>query len=190
MGKKTAVSEATKQALQKAFWELYKNKSIEKISIREITERAGYNRGTFYLYYKDVYDMLEQSENQLIRRIYDSGLLPDGKNVSYDTNQLIAWILNIYQENFEKFKILLGTHGDPRFTKTLQGIMKKELACTLKTPEDINPAAANYYIEFVVSGILAVIVKWFSEGEQFPLDEFIRSMIHMLSPLSNVQFIE
>ena len=68
--------------------------------------------------------------------------------------------------------------------------MKKELACTLKTPEDINPAAANYYIEFVVSGILAVIVKWFSEGEQFPLDEFIRSMIHMLSPLSNVQFIE
>lgn len=190
MGKKTAASEATKQALREAFWELYKNKSIEKISVREITERAGYNRGTFYLYYKDVYDILEQSEQLLIREIYDTGLFPEGKNPSYDTNQLIAWILNIYQKNFEKFKILLGTHGDPGFTKTLQGIMKRELACTLKIPDDINPQAADYYIEFVISGILAVIVKWLSEGDQFPLDEFIRSMIHMLSPLSNIQFIE
>lgn len=190
MGKKTAASEATKQALQEAFWELYKNKSIEKISVREITERAGYNRGTFYLYYKDVYDILEQSEQLLIREIYNTGFFPEGKNPRYDTNQLIAWILDIYQKNFEKFKILLGTHGDPGFTKTLQGIMKRELSCTLKIPDDINPQAADYYIEFVISGILAVIVKWLSEGDQFPLDEFIRSMIHMLSPLSNVHFIE
>lgn len=76
MGKKTAASEATKQALQEAFWELYKNKSIEKISVREITERAGYNRGTFYLYYKDVYDILEQSEQLLIREIYNTGIFP------------------------------------------------------------------------------------------------------------------
>lgn len=190
MSKKTAVSEATKQALQEAFWELYKNKSVEKISVREITERAGYNRGTFYLYYKDVYDILEQSEQQLIQKIYETGLFPEKSNTCYDTNELISWILNIYQENFEKFKILLGTHGDPGFTKTLQNIMKAELTCTLKIPEDISPEVSNYYIEFVVSGILAVIVKWLSEGEQFPLDEFIRSMIHMLSPLSNVQFIE
>lgn len=45
--------------------------------------------------------------------------------------------------------------------------MKRELSCTLKIPDDINPQAADYYIEFVISGILAVIVKWLSEGDQF-----------------------
>ena len=95
MGNKTAACVDTKQALQEAFWELYKNKSIEKISVREITERAGYNRGTFYLYYKDVYDILEQSEQLLIREIYNTGFFPEGKNdPKYNTADAALLFIN------------------------------------------------------------------------------------------------
>ena len=50
MTRKTTVSETTKATLKDAFWELYQKKSIEQISVREITDRAGYTRGTFYLF--------------------------------------------------------------------------------------------------------------------------------------------
>ncbi len=49
---------------------LYAQKPIEKISIKEITELAGYNRGTFYLYYNDVYDLLHQIEEEILGENY------------------------------------------------------------------------------------------------------------------------
>lgn len=65
MGKKPQVSAATKEKLKNAFWYLYQTRPIETISIKEITDAAGVNRGTFYLYYKDIYDILHQIEERI-----------------------------------------------------------------------------------------------------------------------------
>ena len=46
MKKQPHITEQTKNNLRIAFWSLYAQKPIEKISIKEITELAGYNRGT------------------------------------------------------------------------------------------------------------------------------------------------
>ena len=37
--------------------------------MREITERAGYNRATFYLYFRDVYDLFEQLEEDILAKV-------------------------------------------------------------------------------------------------------------------------
>ena len=52
MKKQPQITEQTKDNLRSAFWTLYSSKPIDKITIKEITDLAGYNRGTFYLYYK------------------------------------------------------------------------------------------------------------------------------------------
>lgn len=190
--KKTNHSEtAAEQDLQEAFWKLYKTKSIEKISIREITETAGYHRSTFYLYYKDIYDLLSRAEDSIIASVFESDV-PSLMNASYDPDDLISYIIQIYQSHLERLKILFGPHGDPQFVMRLQTIMRNEIKPTLKVPSDIAPEAANYYTEFIISGITAVVVKWIREEEKnnFPLDIFIRTMIRMLSPLSNVNFIK
>lgn len=44
-----------------AFWKLYEKKELEKISIRELCQTAGYNRTTFYVYYDDIYDLLDKA---------------------------------------------------------------------------------------------------------------------------------
>ena len=50
MKKQPQVTEQTRANLREAFWNLYAERPIERISVREITDRAGYNRATFYLY--------------------------------------------------------------------------------------------------------------------------------------------
>ena len=72
MNRQTQVTDQTRTNLREAFWELYAEKSIEKITVREITDRAGYNRATFYLYYRDVYDVLEQVEDTVVGGIESS----------------------------------------------------------------------------------------------------------------------
>jgi len=61
----------TKERIRDAFFELYGMKKIERISIKEITDKAQLNRGTFYVYYKDIYDLLEKTEDELIEELMD-----------------------------------------------------------------------------------------------------------------------
>lgn len=41
-------------------------KSFEKITVTEVCKCAGINRGTFYLHYIDVYDVLNELEEELL----------------------------------------------------------------------------------------------------------------------------
>ncbi len=49
--------------------EVMNEKSIENITVKDLTERADLNRGTFYLHYSDLFDLLEQSENEMIQEM-------------------------------------------------------------------------------------------------------------------------
>ena len=56
----------TKKMIFEAFLSILKNKPIAKITVKEICAAADINRTTFYKYYKDTYDLLEQIEDELI----------------------------------------------------------------------------------------------------------------------------
>lgn len=50
MRKKPEQTEMTRSSFQNAFWILYEKRSIEKITVKDICNMAGYNRSTFYQY--------------------------------------------------------------------------------------------------------------------------------------------
>ena len=56
----------TKLLIKKTFTELLTKKPIQKISVKELCEKAGINRGTFYSHYEDIYDLLEKIENEIL----------------------------------------------------------------------------------------------------------------------------
>lgn len=47
--------------MDKAFLELLDRKDLEFISVKEICEKAGVNRSTFYLHYENISDLLDES---------------------------------------------------------------------------------------------------------------------------------
>ena len=55
----------TRNSIIDAFIQLRAKKPLEKITVRELTDMADLNRGTFYLHYKDVFDLLEKTEAEL-----------------------------------------------------------------------------------------------------------------------------
>jgi len=48
----------TKEILAESFRELAQTKSIDKITIQDITDNCGYSPATFYRHFKDKYDMI------------------------------------------------------------------------------------------------------------------------------------
>ena len=55
----------TKLLIRRAFTQLLRVKPVQSISIKELCEAAGINRGTFYLHYRDVNDLLTGIEQEL-----------------------------------------------------------------------------------------------------------------------------
>ena len=49
----------TKEIIAKTFTELLDEKPMSKITVKDIVERCGVNRNTFYYYFKDIYDVLD-----------------------------------------------------------------------------------------------------------------------------------
>ena len=110
----------TKQKIKRAFLSLYKEKRIEKISIKEITDKAGVNRGTFYAYYLDIYDLLEQIETEVMVALkielqpVISALL-SGATLSPDVLPF-----NFFQQNKEILDLFFGDKADANMIRRLK----------------------------------------------------------------------
>ncbi|MGL4485127.1 MAG: TetR family transcriptional regulator, partial [Anaerovoracaceae bacterium] len=53
------MKEITKQALGAALKKLLSERTLEKISIKDISKECAVNRQTFYYHFKDVFDLFE-----------------------------------------------------------------------------------------------------------------------------------
>ena len=54
---------------RQALIELLAEKSENNISVRELAQRAGINRGTFYIHYKDIHDLVEQLVEEAVEQL-------------------------------------------------------------------------------------------------------------------------
>ena len=64
--------EKTEKGIRNAFIELRSRKPLEKITIKELCEHAYINKSTFYSYYKDIYDLSERMEEEVVSSITNS----------------------------------------------------------------------------------------------------------------------
>ena len=130
MHKQSETSERTRQYLMDAFWSLYTTRRIDKITVREITTKAGYNRGTFYEYFRDVYDVLDQIEAQALPSFEELPIMMDAGEVS---PVFVASFLSLYREKFKVYDVLLGENGDPAFQRNRQNIPEEQLVSMIYT---------------------------------------------------------
>lgn len=67
----------TRKSIADAFLELRARKPIEKITVKELCEKAQINKSTFYTHYRDIYDLSETLEAQLADEITASMTCPE-----------------------------------------------------------------------------------------------------------------
>ncbi|SDN86783.1 TetR/AcrR family transcriptional regulator [Alkalicoccus daliensis] len=178
MKKKPESTMQTKQKIIEAFWELYCNKSIEKITVKEITEKAGYNRGTFYVYFKDVYDVLEQIEASLLptEEEFDELFQCHVHNMSLEKNS--SQFYEMYQQHGEKLIVLLGPNGDPHFAHRIKETVKGYLMKTMDHLSEKDRIKFDYILEYELSARYALMNRWF-ENKDLPLEEFAALFYHI-----------
>lgn len=176
MNKQPEVTAATKKRLMDAFWTIYKKKTIDKITVAEITRMTSNNRSTFYHYFKDVYAVLEQIENDLLKEVrtevtnalkkqsLETGLI--------DINYLYSISIPIFKKHEEKIFTLLGRNGDPKFTNEFRENIRSTIIQFWNLSEKIEHL--DYIIEFSYSAMIGLMAKWYENGNDLTDSDFFK----------------
>ena len=64
----------TRKAIMQTFLHILKNKSLDRITVKDICEQCEINRNTFYYYFKDIYDVLEAIFEDEVRLVMDEDI--------------------------------------------------------------------------------------------------------------------
>jgi len=169
MKKQPEVTAQTRQNLIDAFWSLYCEKRIEKITVKEITNKAGYNRGTFYEYFTDVYDLLDQIEQSLVPALNE---LPPINMQNEDMEIPLNMFMKLYEQNSKYYSVLLGDNGDPSFASKLKNATKPTLKQAFFT-SNIDPIEFDFVLEYILSSMIGIMSYWFRENKVLPVEKLI-----------------
>ena len=151
----------TKAQLRRCLAELMKTKKINEITVKELTDLSDLNRGTFYLHYRDVFDLLEQSENELIQEFEETLSRFDLAKMKEHPAAVFEEVYKLVADNRDIVYTLLGENGDLNFTLQLRRIVEERCLQSLMAPYRVKqPDYFNLYFKFLLSGCIGIIQYW------------------------------
>jgi len=183
----------TKAVIRDALTALIEEKGFEALTVKDITARANINRGTFYLHYRDKYDLLEQSEQELIE-----GMVAIIRTIRpFNLDELLAKdepvpqiveLIEYMNGQADFLKTILGPKGDPAFHSLVRSMMskylfEKNIVPLIKKENALVPT--EYLVAYISSAHLGIIQEWLAQGKKESPRELalIMTKLSMKGPL-------
>lgn len=178
--------------MDEAFMELLEEKDFEYISVKEICERAGVNRSTFYLHYEVIGDLLEESISYMNGKFLeyfdqnDENIaeridVVDLKELHLVTPSYLKPYLEYIKEHQRIFltaikrsnALRLSDTYDRMFTHVFNPIMDRF---------SVSEKEKKYLLSFYMNGILAVIKSWISGNCEDDIDFIVKIISERIHP--------
>lgn len=184
-------TEMTQINLQEAFCTLYAKKNIDKITVKDICNLAGYNRSTFYQYYADVYDMLHKFENQLLDEIshFIIQLVNEANNMN--ASQLIQTVFEFFVQNDKYISVLFNFHNNSNFThKVVENLKPLWIKYFFQADHHHTEAEVDLLMEFYIVGLISMYQKWFHDHNGVTFEQIIQLSFQTLPNTSNFENLD
>ena len=170
MSKRPEKTTQTRRELRQAFWQLCDRMPFEKVTVAQICERAGYNRGTFYLHYEGLQEMVDALEQELldgmeacVEKALKAVCTKKSKLAQLTALKDVMAYFNKYET---EVKILLGKQADPNFITALKARLKPLWRTYVITDTGSHTdAEIDLMLEHTLSGMLTMVGRWLIEPD-------------------------
>ena len=161
----------TKSAIQSSFLKLLSEKPFNKITVRDIVEECGLTRNTFYYYYEDVYDIVDEIVCEGLDRAIE--MIENGKTML----DIALNAVEVSRENRKSLRnILKSTHPEEligyfeKATDIVIGRYVMKVSATHKLSENDVRLIKSTYV-YVLRG---VFFDWIRSDMKTPVEEDLR----------------
>ena len=148
--------ENAKKKMIYTYMELAKEQPISKIKVSHVTTSSGYNRCTFYQYFEDIYDLLDQTEDLIIDEIKSEVLKAHSDSTDY------AGLLEIATSSLNKFSqllyVMMGPEGSPSFQYKYRNALRPVIASFIKNQ---NVEFNDIVLEYVLGAFISCVRYWY-----------------------------
>ena len=172
----------TKRQLREALTTLLLEKKFSDITVREISELADVNRGTFYTHYRDTTDLLHQLESSFLNRLREISATVKRQDWERATYAYLEEVFTLCRDNADIYRALVCNGSDPdfeeRFVITLRNqYLRSFLEHVCRTEERIQ----ELYCVYIVDGMLAIVSLWLNTGMKETPEEMARLISKLIS---------
>lgn len=155
----------TQQLLLEALMSLAETKPFSKLSVTEITERAGLDRSTFYLHYGGIHALLEDLAAHLfdeLRETIYGDAQPGFRQAPEDVEKYVVMVFTHLKQHQKFYKSMLGKQGDPYFKELFQGLLSELLFEPIAgaSAERAHNSAAELTLRFYTAGFSGIAAWW------------------------------
>ena len=167
----------SRQNLIAAFERIFPEKPIEKISIKEITDAAGYNRSTFYLYFKDIYELADAFEDAVLEEVSEVVGNVIKQNADLPLTDLIGLMAPTASSHIDRIFLCSQLPGFPeQFRTVLQPLFETITGIDSSRPE-------HDFLLSLLSSILLHNISYLHEhGDTFSAAEATGISRRLIAP--------
>ena len=149
----------TKMVLKESLLKLMEVKPIGKIQIKEICDLADVNRGTFYTYYNDQFDLLRQVQDEFAAEVKELQEKRQAKGM--DTLEMITELVGYFSGQLPLCKILFGANGGGELiNKLMSGAYDSFIKGWRQKLKDQSDRQLEMLYVFISNGAAAIIRNW------------------------------
>lgn len=173
--------------MDEALIHLLTKKDIEYITVKEICEKAGVNRSTFYLHYENIDDLLEETMEYINKNFLNYfnedtdkfiGKMKDLplKSLNLVNEKYLTPYLNFIKENKKIFK---ASFSNPKVMQCFYryNSLEKYIFEPIMDRFNIPDNEKKYLISFFIQGIIAIIRTWVNGDCQDSVENIKRIII-------------
>lgn len=180
----------TKGLIEEALLALIEEKGFEGVNVRSLTEKAGINRGTFYLHYQDIFYLLDHIEAELIAGMesqsaqWEWSIVDSVYQVS--ENEPFATIMSFFNylnEHARWFRIIFSSTGTATFGTKLKSLIRTRMF--EKIPPELVEAKSSevppdYLIAYFSAAHFGLIQHWFETGQALSPSEMALMLTRLI----------
>lgn len=164
----------TQKLLKQTLTTLMEQKELRTITVRELTDLANINRGTFYLHYLDIYDMIDQFEDEIVQDLLEIVEKNSPISADYYILPVLLQVIEYLYKDMHFCKAMLGKNGDLHFLEKLKKTMIKQTRRSIPIHSSkFDETFMRFLTVFIVSGGAGVFQEWLNDDCQVPLKSVI-----------------
>lgn len=164
----------TRDAIIDAYLSLVIEKKDEKITVSELAHRANIARKTFYLHYESLEDIMRDATQRKIEE-----LLPilEKKRFfvnPFETDILFQCLNQVMEPDIDFYRFISRENPDSFFWTEVKRTVINITLEVYQDKVDFPEQELRLYVEYFVSGVMAVYVAWLRGEIKLPLADLAR----------------
>lgn len=170
----------TQRVIRDSLFELLEKKKIEAITVKELCSLADINRSTFYNHYRDIFDLVEKLEDEIVNDIMQDISI---ENISKaNQKQFFTKIFNKILKSKEKYRLLfLSKESIRAIDRMFDRIFKYSNQILKDENRELTENKIKHVYAFTSRGCAQLVISWFENGMIESPDEMAVLMSDLLN---------